>query len=757
MGDTASRGDGPGEMGANLLTVDLGTGRTATALATREDHTCAVLDDGSVKCWGGNATGQLGLGDTASRGDNPGEMGDDLPTVDLGAGRTATSVTTGNDYTCALLDGGDVKCWGDNADGRLGLGDTARRGDGPGEMGDALPVVELGTGRTGTAITAGANHTCAVLDAQTVKCWGRNLFGELGLGDTANRGDGADMGDALPPVDFGAGRTATVMSAGFSHSCALLDDDTLKCWGFNGDGRLGLGDFNNRGDAPGEMGDALPAIDLGSGRTVASFSTGAGSICAILDDAELKCWGYNLDGRLGLGDTATRGDAPGEMGDNLPAVQLGAGRTAVEVYSGEHSCARLDDGTVRCWGPNGAGQLGLGDAATRGDGPGEMGDNLPAVQITASGVVGRVTSTDGTALVGSLVALLDPTDFSIAGGASTNGDGRFTAPAAPGTVLLYALPPTGDHVPGFFGSPTVVVAGSDDVTLLGPALTLVPTFGSVEGTVTEPGSGAPLPGTWAIALDGASGLPEAGALVDGASHYSLDLVPGTHTVVAIDPSGAHAPAVVAGVTVTAGAAATADLALAPQAPVGAGTVLSGRLTDEGTGAFLPGLGVVALRASDHAFVRATTTNATGNYALYLPHDNYVLLFFDGSGRHAPRWYGSNGGGVGTALAVTAPGIANDTLPATMGALSGTVRTPGGAPVANAWVAAIGPTGVAAIAGTAADGTYAVADLASGAYRAAVIEPASGTLEYVADSPGYLGASVFAVLPGNETVIDATLG
>jgi len=131
-------------MGATLPAVDLGPGRTALQLTAGISlHTCARLDDGSAKCWGSNTSGQLGLGDTQDRGDGPGEMGATLPAVDLGPGRTALQLTAGFQHTCARLDDGSVKCWGFNNVGQLGLGDTQDRGDGPGEMGAALPAVQL--------------------------------------------------------------------------------------------------------------------------------------------------------------------------------------------------------------------------------------------------------------------------------------------------------------------------------------------------------------------------------------------------------------------------------------------------------------------------------------------------------------------------------------------------------------------------------------------------------------------------------------
>jgi alpha-tubulin suppressor-like RCC1 family protein len=376
-------GDEPGEMGA-LRPVDLGTGRTATDIAAGWSHTCVILDDGSVKCWGYGFNGQLGNGDTTDRGDGPGEMGDALPTVDLGTGRTATAISADASHTCALLDDATVKCWGGNEYGQLGQGDTARRGDGPGEMGDALPAIDLGTGRTAATIVTGQRYTCALLDNATVKCWGGNPYGQTGLGSGGQSGDEPnEMGDALPIVALGTGRTATSVSAGDGHTCALLDNATVKCWGFNNEGSLGLGDTEWRGDQSNEMGDDLPTVDLGTGRTATSVSALSLHTCAVLDDGSTKCWGYDANGQLGLGDTENRGDEPDEMGDALPAIDVGTGRT-VSAIDGNvfHTCAVLDDDSITCWGENGNGQLGLDDTEDRGDEPGEMGDALRAVDFS---------------------------------------------------------------------------------------------------------------------------------------------------------------------------------------------------------------------------------------------------------------------------------------------------------------------------------------------------------------------------------------
>eukprot|EP01083_Nonionella_stella_P114605 339078_1 len=115
----------------------------------------------------------------------------------------------------------------------------------------------------------------------------------------------------------------------------------------------------HRGDGPWEMGDYLPAVDLGLGRTAVDIAAGGSVTCARLDNGDLKCWGFNAVGALGQEDTNNRGDDIFTMGDNLPAIDLGTDRTAVEVaVGGEHICARLDNGDVKCWGGNSRGQHG---------------------------------------------------------------------------------------------------------------------------------------------------------------------------------------------------------------------------------------------------------------------------------------------------------------------------------------------------------------------------------------------------------------
>ena len=386
QGNTTHIGDGSNEMGDNLPAIDLGTGRTATAIAAGYFHTIALLDNGTVKAWGYNSYGALGQGNTTQIGDGSNEMGDNLSAIDLGTGRTATAIAAGRYHTVALLDNGTVKAWGYNNMGQLGQGNTTQIGDGSNEMGDNLPAIDLGTGRTATVIAAGFNHTVALLDNGAVKAWGRNARGQLGQGNTANLGDGSnEMGDNLSAIDLGTGRTATAIAAGRQHTVVLLDNGTVKAWGYNHKGQLGQGNTANLGDGSNEMGDDLPAIDLGTGRTATAIAASGYHTVALLDNGTVKSWGDNSYGQLGQGNTANLGDGSNEMGDNLSAIDLGTGRTATAIATGYfHTIVVLDNRTVKAWGLNNYGQLGQGNTTQIGDNSGEMGDNLSAVDLSSS-------------------------------------------------------------------------------------------------------------------------------------------------------------------------------------------------------------------------------------------------------------------------------------------------------------------------------------------------------------------------------------
>ncbi len=329
--------------------------------------TCARSSTGLVTCWGNNDWGKLGIpsSDPSSRGDQAGER-EQLAPIELGAGRTAAQLVRGADFTCALLDDATFKCWGNNDGGQLGLGDFDHRGDGDGEMGDALPVVVAGGERTFTAAAAGHYHAC-VARAGTVWCYGLNDFSQVGLGDAV-----AHVADTamIAPVDLGA-FAAVALSAQFNATCALDALGRVKCWGESG--ALGYGDDITRGYLPGQMGDQLPVLPFGIGVTVQQLASGYSHECAITS-AGAVCWGSNAFGELGIGNTNHIGDDPGELA-TLVSIDVGAPITQL-AGGDETTCALLATGEVACWGKNDDGQLGLGDTASRGDDPGELNASL---------------------------------------------------------------------------------------------------------------------------------------------------------------------------------------------------------------------------------------------------------------------------------------------------------------------------------------------------------------------------------------------
>jgi alpha-tubulin suppressor-like RCC1 family protein len=334
------------------VTVALTAGQRANAISAGVDHSCAVLDDGSASCWGSDRVGQLGNDDAAV--DQPTPVAVALP-----AGRRAVAISAGSYHSCAVLDDGSASCWGSDSLGQLGDDDAT--------INQPTPVaVALPAGRRAVAISAGHLHSCAVLDDGSASCWGYDFLGQLGDDDvTADQPRPVEV--ALP-----GSRRAVAISAGGTHSCAVLDDGSARCWGSDGNGRLGDG-------AP-EASRATPvAVALPAGRRAIAISAGADHSCAILDDGSANCWGY--DGRGQLGDALTLTDQPHPVAVLSPPSR----RTVAISAGGTHTCAALDDGSVSCWGNDAAGQLGNGFGGATQD----SAADAPRA-LNAASTVGRV-------------------------------------------------------------------------------------------------------------------------------------------------------------------------------------------------------------------------------------------------------------------------------------------------------------------------------------------------------------------------------
>jgi alpha-tubulin suppressor-like RCC1 family protein len=340
-------------------------GGAVVQLSAAASHACAVLDTGSVRCWGIGHDGNLGYGNEEDIGDDetPASAGD----VDLGGAaiEVAAGGNGGSDHTCALLVGGRVRCWGYGHTGNLGYANTDDIGDdeSPASAGD----VDLGG--LATQIVAGDGFSCALLDTGNVRCWGFAVRGRLGYGNTEMIGD-----DETPAAagDVDVGEAVVRLAAGGRHTCALLQGGRVRCWGYGADGSLGYANAEDVGnnETPASAGD----VPLDG--SAVQVSAGTAHTCAVLDTGELRCWGNNFHGELGLPGLVTgcfscTGKAGCCIGDDEPpsatsAIDVGGG--VAHVAAGRfHVCALLDTGGVRCWGTGQDGALGHGDTLTIGD------------------------------------------------------------------------------------------------------------------------------------------------------------------------------------------------------------------------------------------------------------------------------------------------------------------------------------------------------------------------------------------------------
>lgn len=313
---------------------------------------CLVLS--LLACHGG----QGGNAESATlTGPEPGMCSNMAPTVG-GPCAPYGLVATGVYHTCALLVGGKIRCWGSNDRGQLGLGNMDSIGDD--ETANTAPLVELG--EAAIQLAAGESHTCALTESGRIYCWGAGSVGILGYGHTMDIGDDELPGSVGPvPLDG----TALQIAAGWHHTCALMSDGSVRCWGLAESGRLGTGNTDNIGDD--ETPASQPAIDLG-GQAVhisASYET----TCAVLEGGGVICWGLGEQGQLGQGNTENIGDdeTPGSVGP----IDVGAAVTRVAAGS-FHTCALTVAGEVRCWGSNGDGALGSGHGSLE-----RIGDDEP--------------------------------------------------------------------------------------------------------------------------------------------------------------------------------------------------------------------------------------------------------------------------------------------------------------------------------------------------------------------------------------------
>lgn len=383
-------GDELSEFGDGLPFVSISNGTASIAgIACGYCHMCVRFDSGVLKCLGWNGNGQIGAGiNDFVVGEVSGQSGDDVISADLGTDIKALDITLGGIYTCAIVTGKRVKCYGNSASDALGIPSGLGDGKSSANMGDALPFVSLGVGVEVATIHASpeSQNNCVVLSApnnatQRIKCWGLGNNGQLGYGDTSNRGsDPNTMGDNLPLVDLGTESRVKQVSPGRYFTCALLITNNLKCWGYGGSGSLGSGSQSQIT----ATGDALPFVEIDQGKTIKSVTTGKEHTCILYtDDVTFKCVGYNGNGELGQGDTNDRGNTPDTKFPNISAIDIGLEGKRIAAAYASHSitCVFLDNYVAKCWGWNRYAQLGSLTKRNVGDEPFEMGTNLTSIEF----------------------------------------------------------------------------------------------------------------------------------------------------------------------------------------------------------------------------------------------------------------------------------------------------------------------------------------------------------------------------------------
>jgi len=290
-------------------------------------HSCTTTLENDAYCWGKNEDGELGTGDNDQSY---------YPVLVTG-GLLWDHIATGYVNTCGVTTAGAAYCWGSDSYGQIGSGV-------PLDPYPTIPTAVLGfTEGTVQSISVGEYFACALTTGEGVKCWGYNEYGQLGNGDYDPK---------YAPVDVvGLGSGIIAIATGNAHACALTSGGGVKCWGRNWEGQLG--------DDRAENYSNIPVDVTGLSTGVMSVAAGSNHTCAVTTEGAVKCWGRNNQGQVGDNSTVDRIAPVDVSGLSEGVIALTAGHA--------HTCALMDaqnSGGIKCWGDNLYGQLGMGETYT---------------------------------------------------------------------------------------------------------------------------------------------------------------------------------------------------------------------------------------------------------------------------------------------------------------------------------------------------------------------------------------------------------
>ena len=378
----------------------------ASAISYGGEDACALVSDGTVRCWGSNNNAQLGIGYFA-RSDCycssiPGPVTSLVNVVNL---------ATGDSHVCAALGDGTMRCWGLDITGELGNGATYPPGP-PGTIG-AVPLTVLNIS-SASAVAVGHQHTCALLGDGTVQCWGFNSYGSLGNGT---------FEFSLQPVSVLGITNAVAIAAGGYNSCALLSDGTVQCWGSNMEGQLGNGTTY---EIVGQADSSSTPVTVTGITTAVGVAVSGGACCALLRDGAIQCWGFGY----GYASSNPMTNIPIELSPDVPGYVSAsflpaAVQGVTNAVSLSYGCAVLSDRTVQCWHT---------DAVQGTDSSGYSDPSVSAPPVVISGITNAVGVSGD---VNSGCVLLDGGRVQCWGtnGSGQLGDGTTTDSDVPVTVL----------------------------------------------------------------------------------------------------------------------------------------------------------------------------------------------------------------------------------------------------------------------------------------------------------------------------------